>query len=354
MDAQTLTDMLRRFAVTKLAFLWKEVSALLLMPGSSFSLISLAAALVIAVLWLSWRRAARGRRIRPGLIWRALFPRWLTRSASTRADFGFMLLNVFALGGLIGWALLSGQTVTHWTVAQLARHLGPGGWLRLDHRLALVGFTLISFLVYELAYWLNHYVSHEVPFLWAFHRVHHAAETLTPVTVFRVHPVDTLVFFNMIAVIGGLVDGVMVYALGWRAGSPSVGGANVILLAFIFLTVHLQHSHVWIAFTGGWGKIFASPAHHQIHHATDPAYFGKNLGSCLALWDWVFGTLRVPDKARMPITYGVEPEGERLHGITDSLLTPFKRAVLVQAAAVGGWIARRWGRGQAAARQAEV
>ncbi len=29
-----------------------------------------------------------------------------------------------------------------------------------------------------------------------------------------------------------------------------------------------------------------SPAHHQIHHSTNPDHFGKNLGAFLTLWDW--------------------------------------------------------------------
>ena len=55
--------------------------------------------------------------------------------------------------------------------------------------------------------------------------------------------------------------------------------------------VHLQHSHMWIAFRGMLGRIFVSPAHHQVHHSDNPKHFDKNFGSCLALWDWMFGTL---------------------------------------------------------------
>ena len=71
-----------------------------------------------------------------------------------------------------------------------------------------------------------------------------------------------------------------------------VADANVIVLALFFLIGHLQHTHVWIAFTGVWGRIILSPAHHQIHHSTNPAHLPTtNLGSFLAIWDWMFGTL---------------------------------------------------------------
>lgn len=317
---------LQPVAAAKLGFLLKEASDLLLKPGSTFSIFSLLSALLIAAGFIAYRRRSRGRRLRFKLIVRALFPRWLLRSASTKADLGFFLLNVFVLGGLIGWALISYATVSRWTDARLTNLFGRGGWISMDHRLAAACLTVITFLVYELAYWIDHYLSHEVPFLWEFHRVHHTAETLTPVTVFRVHPVDTLVFYNIVALMTGATQGAALYLLGWPVSGMTLFGGDIILLAFVFVTIHLQHSHIWIAFTGGWGRIFASPAHHQIHHSTNPAHFGKNLGSCLALFDWMFGTLRIPTRVREPLVYGVEPGGESPHTITGGLITPFIRA----------------------------
>jgi sterol desaturase/sphingolipid hydroxylase (fatty acid hydroxylase superfamily) len=47
--------------------------------------------------------------------------------------------------------------------------------------------------------------------------------------------------------------------------------------------------HPW---TFGWiGKsIIVPPAAHILHHAKDPAYFNKNFGGVLPIWDRVFGT----------------------------------------------------------------
>ena len=151
--------------------------------------------------------------------------------------------------------------------------------------------TVCLFLAYELAYWLDHYLSHRIPLLWEFHKVHHTAEVLSPLTNFRVHPVDSLVFYNILGIFLGTTGGALSYL---QLGSPfAIGGANVILVAFVFVTVHLQHSHVWIAATGPLGRVILSPAHHQIHHSDNPIHFDKNFGSCLSLWDWLFGTLHV-------------------------------------------------------------
>jgi len=314
-------------ALAKLKAELGVVSDLLLKPGSSFSLLSLAVALAISVIWVVMRRRARGRGVSLKLILRALFPRRILLSPSTKADMGFTLLNIFAVSGLIGWGLLTNAAVAHWILDALTNSLGHRPRSGINPWLIQAFLTLAMFLAYEFAYWLDHYLCHTVPFLWEFHRVHHTAETLTPLTVFRVHPIDTLVFYNIVAVVTGATAGLVGYIAGGLIDGFTLEGANVLLLAFIFLTVHLQHSHVWIAFTGVWGRIFASPAHHQIHHSANPAHFGQNLGSCLVLFDWLFGTLRIPTRAREPLVYGVEPGQEAPHSITGGLITPFERAL---------------------------
>jgi sterol desaturase/sphingolipid hydroxylase (fatty acid hydroxylase superfamily) len=98
------------------------------------------------------------------------------------------------------------------------------------------------------------------------------------------------IFLNILAIFTGLASGVGEYLLGGTTHQYGLSENNIILVFFIYVYVHLQHSQVWIAFTGWLGRLFMSPAHHQIHHSSNPAHFNKNLGSCLALWDWMFGT----------------------------------------------------------------
>jgi hypothetical protein len=108
-----------------------------------------------------------------------------------------------------------------------------------------------------------------------------------------------------------------------------LGDSNIILVFFIHAYVPLQHSHVWIAFTGVLGRIFVSPAHHQIHHSADQKHFNCNFGSCLALWDWMFGTLYVPGKGREKLTFGVGAGSfsrSHHHRRTDRSVHPRRRA----------------------------
>jgi sterol desaturase/sphingolipid hydroxylase (fatty acid hydroxylase superfamily) len=185
--------------------------------------------------------------------------------------------------------------------------------------------TVALFLAYELGYWVDHYLKHKIPALWEFHRVHHTAEHLSPLTNFRVHPVDSILFLNSLALFIGATHGAMTWMLGAPTQAVLLSGTNVLTLAFLFLLVHLQHSHIWIATRGVLGRLIQSPAHHQLHHSTNPAHFNANFGGSLALFDWLFGTLLIPAAEPQRLTFGVDAQGERPHSMEGVVLTPFVR-----------------------------
>lgn len=305
-----------------------RVSAIFLNTGSTFSLLSLASALMISVTFLLGRRVREGQRLpRVKVVLRALFPGWLWQSPSTRSDIGFFLLNGFATGTLIGWALLSYDAIGR-TVAQLlVRTLGPTTPLLASPFWGGVLLTVSLFLAYDFAYWVDHFLKHKVPLFWEFHRVHHTAEVLSPLTAFRMHPVDSLIFFNIVALVMGTVNGVGVHVLGNAVREATLSDTNIILVFFVFATIHLQHSHIDIRFRGWLGRAIFSPAHHHIHHSTRPEHYDCNLGSCLAIWDWLFGTLILPDNIEEPLQFGADVEGDlyRPHSVSGGLLLPFVR-----------------------------
>lgn len=297
-----------------------------LSAGSSFSAASLLCALMLAYSFLAVSRLRRGRSLHVRVLLRALFPRRVIRHDSTIADFGYFLFNTFVYGGIFGIFATSYQFLTNGVVSGLAAIGGPITPSSLPVPVQRVVITVLLFLAYEFGYWLDHYLKHRVPVLWELHKVHHSAEVLTPLTNFRMHPLDTLVFGNILAVTAALTNGVAAYLFGDTTYQYALSGNNLILVGFIYLYVHLQHTHLWIAFRGVLGRLFVSPAHHQIHHSTNPVHFNKNLGSCLAIWDWMFGTLHVPAKEREKLTFGIEPAYAGAHTITGEFLKPFGRA----------------------------
>ncbi len=302
---------------------------ILFAAGSSFSVTSLACALAIAAGFISFRHWRRRGRLNPRALLHALFPRRILRHDSTVADIGYTLFNWFVYGGIFGMAGLSYQFLTNGILHGLVDLFGPVTPSALPIMMQRAGVTLVLFLFYELGYWTDHFLKHRIPVLWEFHKVHHSAEVLTPLTNFRMHPIDTFLFSHILAVAAALGNGFIAYAFGDTTYQYALSGTNIILVAFIHIYVHLQHTHIWIAFRGALGRVFLSPAHHQIHHSADPVHFNKNLGSCLALWDWLFGTLHMPAKNREKLVFGIAPAAADAHTITGEFLRPFGRAFKV-------------------------
>jgi sterol desaturase/sphingolipid hydroxylase (fatty acid hydroxylase superfamily) len=311
----------------KLSELSRQLLSVLLPFGSTFSLASLAFAFCVATGFLVWRHWRRRNRLPLKSVGRAIFSKKIIFARSTKADMVYFLINTFALGGLIGWASFSAQSIESFVFSGLKAVLGARDPVAAPEALTRAGTTLLLFLAYELGYWIDHYLKHRVPTLWEFHKTHHTAQYLTPWTVWRVHPIDTLVFGNIVTVVIGAVSGGAAYLLGEQTRDYTLDGTNVLLVVFVYAYVHLQHSQFWIPFTGALGRIFMSPAHHQIHHSSDPAHFNSNLGSCLAIWDWIFRTLRLPQAHPPRLKFGAETGGCDPNTITELLISPIQNSI---------------------------
>ncbi len=297
-----------------------RIAAVLLSPGSLLSVWSLLATLLIAAGVAIAKR--RGRAVSMRALTRAMFPRHRLFSASARADVGFTLLSVFASAALFGWAVMSHLGIAEAVENALGRPLSLG----LPTWLAVGAMTLALWIAYEFAYWFDHFISHKIPALWAFHKVHHSAETLSPLTVFRVHPIDSIVFYNIVAVVTGMAAGVMHWVVGAGVSPWTIGGANVLMIAGLMTIKHLHHSHVWIAWGGLLGRLILSPAHHQIHHSSAPEHHDRNFGDVLGVFDWLAGTLHIPQATRESLTFGVEGVRDP-HSVMGALVLPFADAV---------------------------
>ena len=177
-------------------------------------------------------------------------------------------------------------------------------------------YSLTLFVAWDLSRFLLHGLMHRVPALWAFHQVHHSAEVLTPLTFHRLHPVESLLYDLRGAVVTGVVAAGFYWLfrkgdVGWTLlGVPALGFALNVVFG------NLRHSHVWLRFPAAVERWLISPAQHQLHHADDPALYGRNYGTWLAIWDRLAGTLAVAGEP--PERFGV-PRSERNHG--DDLLS---------------------------------
>ncbi len=183
----------------------------------------------------------------------------------------------------------------------------------------------LVFVAVEFGYWTSHFMMHKIPALWEFHKVHHSAEVLTPLTEWRQHPLEQALFPILMGGASCLVQGPMVWYFGQTAQLVNPVTANFISMAFWFTILHLRHSELPFYATGLLGHIVQAPAHHQVHHSTNPKHFDKNLGYCLSIFDWLFGTLYVPHKGEK-FSYGLGHKDSALETAIGSILAPISRA----------------------------
>ena len=283
-------------------------------PQSSFSLGWLAITMVTAGCLV-----LRGRNRRVRTLIRALFPRRLWRSRSGRADMAWFAFSVGGAGLAFGWALIASPTIALATTSQLSQTFGNSRIVSVPGWAATAILTFASFLAYEFAYWLDHWAMHRFKWAWAFHQVHHSAESLSLLTLARVHPVETIGFYNLVALIMGATSGVLAYALGGQAAPLTIMGINALSMTCVVLIGHLQHSHLWVTFGPRWGKLLLGPAHHQIHHSVAAEHHDRNFGNILTLFDRLFGTFVMPEPTRQPIKFGIDAQhfdAQSLHGLT--------------------------------------
>ncbi|AQR74921.1 sterol desaturase family protein [Sphingomonas sp. LM7] len=298
------------------ASMWTQFGGTFLSLGSTFSIAALACSLALFVILA----VPRGRRrpLRFAVLRRVLLPRRLLGTASGRADIAYFVLGLLFAGLLIGWAIFSADQVRRLIGAWIGTP--PAPWLPGWASAAIV--TPILFLAYEFAYWFDHWLMHRVPLFWHFHKVHHQAESLSLFTNGRVHPVETIGFYNIVAIVLGVTGALLEQVLG-SAAPLTLGGGNLLVMVAAVAVTHLQHSHLWLSFGPFWGRVLLGPAHHQIHHSADPRHFNTNMGSTLALFDRLFGTFYMPRPERERLRFGVE-DGERdPHGLRAALVEPF-------------------------------
>jgi sterol desaturase/sphingolipid hydroxylase (fatty acid hydroxylase superfamily) len=293
-----------------------------LVPQSSFNLLFLGLTLLFCA-GVYARHARRPLRLRT--LRRFLLPGRIFLHASAKLDYKYYVIAAALRAGMLGSMVVSSNVVAAGTGVLLANIFGTSVPLAAPLWVILPVATILQVVLFDLGYWIAHRTMHEIPLLWEFHKTHHAAEVLTPVTSARSHPIDDLIQTNFIAGSLGLGYGVLLYLFGEPAQPVTLLETNIIFFVYFLTIFHLRHSHIWLPIRGWLGYIIQSPAHHHIHHSTAPRHLGKNLGFCLSFWDWTFGTLYVPDK-REELEFGLGHESAEFSSVKDLLLRPFQKA----------------------------
>ena len=143
---------------------------------------------------------------------------------------------------------------------------------------------VLSFLLLDLAIYLQHVTFHAVPILWRLHRVHHSDLEFDVTTGLRFHPIEILISmaFKLVLIL--------------VLGAPAI----VVLIFEVVLngSTMFNHSNVRLPFAlDRLLRLFVvTPDMHRVHHSVRQSETNSNFGFNLPWWDHVLGTYRAQPK----------------------------------------------------------
>jgi sterol desaturase/sphingolipid hydroxylase (fatty acid hydroxylase superfamily) len=227
-------------------------------------------------------------------------PRWTTNLAMVAL--GTALLRLLALALPF---LAVGAAVDAW------RH-GMGLFNQLAWPLWVE--VLLALLIFDLALWAQHLVTHKVPLFWRFHRVHHADRDLDATTGLRFHPFEIAASMGLkialVYLIGPQPIAVLLFELILN-GSSLFNHANLKLPHWLDAALRL---------------LVVTPDMHLVHHSQRQEEHDSNYGFGLSVWDRIFGTYRAKAVDGVQgMVVGLEWQDERPKNLIWSLLLPFRR-----------------------------
>lgn len=270
------------------------------------------AALLAALVW--WRR------VRGVSLLRYLFAHVWHRSS--RLDYALTLVRAgLQATGLVGRIL--GSVGVAVAVARVLRQ--TFGTTNTYFAAVPLVFTLAAFVADDFTRWAVHLAMHRSTTLWQLHQVHHSAEVLTPFTLHRVHPLESLLMSLRGVATLGVVTGVFMWLFPGQVRGYWVLGVDVIGFTLAALGSNLRHSHVWLSYGPWLERVLISPAQHQIHHSIDPDDHDRNFGAGLAIWDLLFGTLRLAG-AHRSLRFGLAETNHR-PTLVSALVDPLRTMI---------------------------
>jgi len=179
------------------------------------------------------------------------------------------------------------------TVAQLGLNIITGHLLPLAAMIWLfehanlfqlgdgMGAWIAAFVLYDLAWYIDHRLGHRIGLFWAMHHVHHSSTE-----------------YNMTVASRGFVFDITLLPRPTFYLLPIIGVAPyqfVVIVIFSNIWGIAQHTRLVpkIPWLDRW---VATPSNHRVHHGRNPKYIDRNYGEVLMIWDHLFGTYQAEEE----------------------------------------------------------
>jgi sterol desaturase/sphingolipid hydroxylase (fatty acid hydroxylase superfamily) len=240
-------------------------------------------------------------------LWEALAPRRTLRVGRRRwsANLALALLNTVTLRIAV--------PLGTYGAAELAVNRG-WGLFNLTHWPLPVEFVAAVMLM-DLVVYLQHRLFHVVPFLWRFHKVHHADNDFDVTTGLRFHTVS------------------MVLSMGVKMCAAVLLGASplAVLVSETALNLTAMFNHANIRLPLALDQVLrwfvVTPDMHRVHHSIEIPEMNKNFGFNFPWWDRVLGTYRdQPAAGHQAMTNGLrEYQADSDQSLFWMIALPFRR-----------------------------
>ena len=240
-------------------------------------------------------------------LWEALAPRRTLRMGRRRwsANLTLALANTI----VVRFAVPLGT----YGAAELAVERG-WGLFNLTEGSAGLEFVA-AVLLLDLVVYLQHRLFHFVPFLWRFHKVHHADNDFDVTTGLRFHPVS------------------MVFSMGVKMSAAVVLGASplAVLVSETALNLTAMFNHGNIRMPVALDRVLrwfvVTPDMHRVHHSVVSGEMNKNFGFNFPWWDRILGTYRdQPAAGHQATTNGLrEYQSDSDQSLFWMITLPFRR-----------------------------
>ncbi len=148
---------------------------------------------------------------------------------------------------------------------------------------------VLLFFLDDITYYFMHRANHEVRFLWAGHVSHHSAIKMNFATALR----------------QGVFERVHKYFF-WLP-LPLLGFDPLMIFTVMSVNLFYQfwlHTELVASLPDWFERVFNTPSHHRVHHASNIRYLDCNHAGVLIIWDRIFGTFSQEVEGEPPV-YGL-------------------------------------------------